>query len=105
MTADGKSFAAKARELGADVIYFWNDLWRDETAPFPIRLRASELIVERGFGKAQQNITVSAERPISSYTREELEAIAFSGAPQVEQTEDNVIDVEFTAQSTTSAET
>jgi len=50
----------------------------DEAAPWPVRLRASELIVERAHGKAVSliDMQVTHNRPLESMTVDELEAIA-----------------------------
>lgn len=88
---DGKTFAAKARELGVEVLQFWDGLWRDEKAPLPMRLRASELIVERGFGKAAStlDINVNDTRQLNTLTIEELEAIANGEQPRFPITMDD----------------
>jgi len=112
---DGKTFAAKARELGADVLHFWDGLWRDENAPLPMRLRASELIVERGFGKAAStlDINVNDARQLNTLTIEELEAIANGEQPRFPiamdgsptSHDDGVIEADFTTVDTTAGET
>jgi hypothetical protein len=104
---DGKTFAAKARELGPAVLEFWNDLYRDEEAPLPMRLRASELIVERGYGKAQQNVNISVdERPITTLTEQELMAlIGEQPVLPALRAEGNVIDADFTTVTTTEEQT
>jgi hypothetical protein len=101
---DGMTFAAKARQLGPAILQFWDDLWRDETAPFPIRLRASELIVERGHGKAVSviDMNVTHSRPLVTLSVEELEAIANGEQPRFPiAVEGEVIEAAFTAVDTT----
>jgi hypothetical protein len=83
--ADGITLAAKARELGPAILEFWDSLWRDEKHPLPVRIRASELIVERGYGKAVStlDVNVTHRRPLTSLTVEELEAIAHGEQPRL----------------------
>jgi hypothetical protein len=75
---DGKTFAAMAREEAPQCLALWVRAVADEAAPWPVRLRASELIVERAHGKAVSliDMQVTHSRPLESMTVEELEAIA-----------------------------
>mgnify|MGYP000726773654 CR=1 FL=1 len=67
-----------AREEAPQCLALWVRAVADETAPWPVRLRASELIVERAHGKAVSliDMQVTHNRPLESLTVEELEAIA-----------------------------
>src|SRR5579863_4582293 len=49
---DGKSFAQMAAEHAPQCLELWVRAVNDEEAPWPVRIRASELIVERAYGKA-----------------------------------------------------
>jgi len=115
---DGLTFSAKARELGPAVLDWWHTLWQNEQAPFPVRLRASELIVERGFGKAASTIDINVNhRPLNTLTIEELEAIANGEQPRfpialdtdvppsTSVSDDGVIEASFTTIATTDCET
>lgn len=96
---DGATFAKKARELGPAILDFWDQLWRDEKTPLPIRMRASENIVDRGHGKAQGtlDVNVTLNRPLESLTMEQLEAIAAGEPPRLPISEPgDVIEAEFT---------
>jgi hypothetical protein len=106
-TIDGIKFADMARQLGPAVMEWWDQVWRDERHPVPVRLRASELIVERGYGKAPLNIDVNVNRPLNTLSREELMAIA-GAQPQLtderDDDDDDVIEASFTTVSTTETE-
>ena len=79
--ADGTTLAQKARQLGPAILEFWDELWRDESVPLPVRIKASENILERGYGKAVSTIdlSVTENRPARALTMQELEAIAAQG--------------------------
>ena len=79
--ADGTTLAQKARQLGPAILEFWDELWRDESVPLPVRIKASENILERGYGKAVSTIdlSVTENRPARALTMQELEAIASEG--------------------------
>lgn len=106
---DGKTFAAKARELGPEILNFWDGLWRDEKAPLPMRLRASELIVERGFGKAANtlDINVNDSRAVTSLSIEEMERILAGEQPRFNLIDHDgeIVDAEFTTVTTTAEQT
>jgi hypothetical protein len=105
---DGVTFAAKARELGPAILDFWDALWRNEAAPLPVRLRASELIVERGHGKAVSviDMSITNSRPLVTLSVEELEAIASGEQPRFPiAVEGEVIEATFTTVDTTDDET
>ncbi len=76
---DGLTLAAAARQLGPECLHFWHRAMRDEELPMKERLRASELIVERGYGKAVSTLEVRVDRPIEQLSRSELMAIASEG--------------------------
>ena len=75
---DGRSFAEMARQEAPRCLALWVAAVNDELAPWPVRLRASELIVERAHGKAISliDMQVTHNRPLERMTVEELEAIA-----------------------------
>ena len=101
------TFAAKARQLGPAILQFWDELWRNEAAPLPIRLRASELIVERGHGKAVStlDVNVTHNRPLETLSIDELEAIAQGHQPRLPVTiNGEAIEAEFTTIDTTGDE-
>lgn len=54
----------RCRELTEEVIQFWARVMRDEEEQTPMRVRASENIMERGWGKAPILIAGDDERPI-----------------------------------------
>lgn len=100
VTNDGETFAKKARELGASVLDWWHTIYLDEKQPIATRLRASENIVERGFGKATTtlDINVNDNREIRQRTTKELEAMLLQFN---EPDEDDVIEASFTTVDTT----
>lgn len=71
---DGKSFAQMAQEHAPECMALWVRAMGDEDAPWPVRIRASELIVERAFGKAASviDMQVTHNRPLTALTDEEL---------------------------------
>jgi hypothetical protein len=79
---DGMTIAQMARQRGPKCIELWERAMDDEQIPWPVRLRASELMMDRGFGKAVSVIETHS-RPIQSLTREELEAIASGETPRL----------------------
>ena len=104
---DGMTFTAKARELGPAVLEWWDQVWRDEDHPLNVRLRASELIVERGFGKAFSTLDINInERQLTSLTFEELEALALGEQPRfpIALEQGDVVDASFPTVTTTEAE-
>jgi hypothetical protein len=52
---------AKCKDITPEVINFWIDLMRDSNEKAADRLRASENIIERGFGKARQAMELTGE--------------------------------------------
>jgi len=101
---DGMTFTAKARELGPAVLEWWDTIWRDEKHPIPVRLRASELIVERGYGKAVSviDMSITHSRPLVTLSVEELEAIASGEQPRFPiAVEGEAIEAVFTTVDTT----
>jgi hypothetical protein len=79
---DGKSFAQMAAEHAPQCLDLWVRAVGDENAPWPIRIRASELIVERAYGKSASviDMQVTHNRPLSAMTDDELLRIV-SGEP------------------------
>ena len=71
---DGKSFSQMAAEHAPECLDLWVRAVSDENAPWPIRIRASELIVERAYGKAASviDMQVTHNKPLTSMTDEEL---------------------------------
>lgn len=79
-----------ARLHGPKCIELWVKAMQDESVPWATRLRASELIVERGHGKAISiiDMQVTQHRPLHSLTTQELEAIAAGDLPRLPVTID-----------------
>jgi hypothetical protein len=50
-----------ARELTPEIFQLWAEIMRDKKAKHSDRLRASENIVERGYGKAPQIVELQGE--------------------------------------------
>jgi hypothetical protein len=75
---DGKSFAQMAQEEAPECLDLWVRARDDENVAWPIRLRASELIVERAYGKAASVIDMQVihTRPLSTMSDDELLRIA-----------------------------
>jgi hypothetical protein len=78
---DGLTLAQMAREYGPECIDLWVKAMRDEELPWPVRLKASEYIVDRGYGKAV-SIIETQSRSLQSMTLAELEAIARGEQPR-----------------------
>lgn len=79
---DGMTISQMARTRGPECLELWSSAMRDERNPWPVRLRASELIMDRGYGKAVAVIETHS-RPIHSLSREELELIASGELPRL----------------------
>ena len=79
---DGQTLAQMARQRGPKCIELWERAIDDEDLPWPVRLRASELMMDRGYGKAVSVIETHS-RPLESLSNEELEAIAAGQAPRL----------------------
>jgi hypothetical protein len=71
---DGKFFAQMAQEHAPECMRLWVAAMGDEDAPWPVRIRASELIVERAYGKSASviDMQVTHNRPLTALTDEEL---------------------------------
>lgn len=71
---DGKSFAQMAQEHAPECLALWVKAVADEDAPWNVRIRASELIVERAYGKAASviDMQVTHNRPLVAMSDEEL---------------------------------
>lgn len=78
---DGLTLSQMARKHARTCVALWLRAVRDEQLPFPVRLKASELIMDRGYGKAVSVIETHS-RPIESLTLAELEAIAAGEQPR-----------------------
>ena len=63
-----------AAEHAPECLELWKRAVGDENAPWPIRIRASELIVERAYGKAASviDMQVTHNRPLSAMSDDEL---------------------------------
>ena len=63
-----KGIAAKARELcgdeGEKLILFWLKTMTSAKQPMQSRLKASELLAERGYGKAPSFVPIGEEDPL-----------------------------------------
>lgn len=79
---DGMTLAQMARKHGPEVLELWLRAMRDEELPWPIRLKASEYIMDRGFGKAVAVIETTP-RSLASLSNDELEAIAAGESPRL----------------------
>jgi hypothetical protein len=76
-TSGGFNLAQMCKIRTPDCVRFWERLLHDEEAPLRDRLRASELLMDRGHGKAVQAIDVTTRKGADDYSRTELAAIAF----------------------------
>ena len=78
---DGMSFSQIARLEAPKCIELWIKCVNDDAVPWAMRLRASELITDRAYGKAVSTIdlSVTENRPVRALTMQELEAIASEG--------------------------
>lgn len=65
-----------------DCVRFWERVLHDEEAPLRDRLRASELLMDRGHGRAVQAIDVTTHKAPDDYTRADLLAIALGGSQE-----------------------
>ncbi len=78
---DGLTLAQMARAYGPECIELLVRAMRDEANAWPVRLKASEYILDRGYGRAV-NIIETQSRSLQSLTLEELEAIAAGEQPR-----------------------
>lgn len=76
--------AQMARLHGPTCIEFLSRVLRDDAAPLRDRIRATELLLDRGHGKAVSvvEMQVTHSRDARSLTRAELEAIAAGQPPR-----------------------
>ena len=79
---DGMTLAQMARKLGPECLDLWTRAMRDEGLAWPIRLKASEYIMDRGFGKAV-SVIETTPRSLVSLSADELEAIAAGESPRL----------------------
>lgn len=82
---DGMTVAQIARLHGPECIELWLKAMGDEKAPWNARIRAAELVMERGHGKAISvvDMQVTHHRPLVTLSTEELEAIAAGEIPEL----------------------
>lgn len=87
---DGMTLAQIARLHGPRCIELWVKAMQDESVPWATRIRASELIIERGHGKAISviDMQVTQNKPLHALTTQELEAIAAGDLPRLPVTID-----------------
>lgn len=85
---DGMTLAQMARQQGPACLALLARARDDENVPWKDRIRASEIILDRGYGKAVSTLEVRDVRPIESLSRSELLAIASGIAPQLPITVD-----------------
>jgi len=81
---DGMTLAQMARKRTPKCLELLERAMEDESCPWAVRVRASEILLDRGHGRAVSVIEMSVthERPITSLTRDELRAIAAGQAPR-----------------------
>lgn len=97
---DGLTLAQMARKHTRSCVALWLKAMRDENVPWPVRLKASEYIMDRGYGKAVSVIETNS-RPLESLTLAELEAIAAGEQPRFPVTiEGEVIPISTTPATT-----
>lgn len=102
---DGKTLAQLARQHGPACLQFMRRAMDDEGVPWKDRIRAAEIILDRGYGKAVSTLEVRDVRPIQSLTRSELMAIASGVNPQLPITIDGeAVEVSSTADLTADTE-
>lgn len=79
-----------ARLHGPRCIELWVRAMEDESVPWAARIRASELVMERGHGKSISviDMQVTQHRPLNALTTQELEAIAAGDLPRLPVTID-----------------
>lgn len=77
------TLAQMARQHGPACLHFLRRAMDDEQVPWKDRIRASEIILDRGYGKAVSTLEVRDVRPIQSLSRSELMAIASGANPQL----------------------
>jgi hypothetical protein len=77
------TLAQMARQHGPACLALLARARDDENVPWKDRIRASEIILDRGYGKAVSTLEVRELRPIQSLSRSELMAIASGVNPQL----------------------
>jgi hypothetical protein len=82
---DGMTVAQMCRLQGPRSVEFLTRVRDDESAPLPSRIRAVELLLDRGFGRAVSivDMQVTTHRSLTSLSTEELEAIARGESPRL----------------------
>ena len=87
---DGKTLAQLAREATPECVALLKGCITDEEQKMSDRLRAAELMLDRGWGKAVSviDMTVTQSRNVRSLSNEELEAIARGESPRLPITVD-----------------
>jgi hypothetical protein len=88
---DGMTLAQMARQHGPACLQFLRRAMDDEAVPWKDRIRASEIILDRGFGKAVATVEVRDARPIESLSRQELMLIASGAMPPLPITIDGEV--------------
>jgi hypothetical protein len=80
---DGMTLAQLARQRTPKCLELLERAREDEACPWAVRVRASEILLDRGHGRAVSVIEMSVthERSITSLTRDELRAIAAGQVP------------------------
>ena len=85
--SNGRNMAAACRRLTPDVIKLLHEVITSETAAIPHRLRASEIVLDRAYGRPQQNIEIGGKRPTRSLSDQALMALAGADIEDGEFTE------------------
>lgn len=81
---NGKTLAQLAREATPECVALLRGCITDDEQKMSDRLRAAELMLDRGWGKAVSiiDMTVTSNRTLDSLTNAELEALARGETPQ-----------------------
>ena len=73
-----------AREKGPEAIEFLTRVVRDESELTRHRIRAAELLLDRGYGKPSQTVHTNVARSFAELSDEELIAIAMGASVEDE---------------------
>lgn len=96
---DGMTVAQIARKSTPRAIALLERAMDEEAAPWAVRIRAAEILLDRGHGKPVSvvEMQVNHTRDIATLTRDELRAIAAGHAPRTPITFDGEASVTATA--------
>lgn len=79
---DGYNLPALCRLRAASCVDYLAHVLADPECSTRDRIKAAEVLLDRGYGRPVQSVDVAENRPVRDYTRAELEAIAFGGAKE-----------------------